>query len=895
MSLRMRFFVASVSLALAVGMAAAEDETLILQQGTDGFAGFTDVSISTIDRFEAHPDGPELTARCGDFFQEGFILMRIDLSSIPPNATIRKAELSLYGGDGKEVTLSAYPMLSGWSGRTVNWVDADDQNKWTAPGLKRGLDYAIDPAGTATASDEPGWRTFDITGTAQQWASEPDSNFGMVICGNWPGWQLGKARQFASSEAADESHRPKLTITYDPQAKPATPAKHAADARPAVAPTHPRLWVTKKTLPALRAKVDSDPEIWQLVLAKCADESSEAVPFIDRRNWSGPLLMTGLADCALNYLLTGDEAQGREAVAIMMAHCDKGLDMLRYADGKVGAVHVGAVALGYDWCYDLLTADQRKTIVDQLNEWAQWCIAEGRDNEDPSSNYFYQYLWAETAVALATYGENPQAPRLLDYVREYLLETLAEPWFGVNGSGGDWPEGNGQYDGPLYLAYTLAAIKTATGEDLFAGQPFFADSVLYHLNATLPAVSGDVTPPDRRYADKVKLLYAKGPTLMYPSGNYLPNNLGNAIPGLYQNPAHTQYMTIVGWALAGEPIAERVNWWLANTPGTVGHCEWARPDRSRPLTAVVDFIFADRKVPARPCDDLNQMYHAPASGFVSWRSSWDRDATFFAFDCGPRLSRNQRRSANGMFIYKRGYLLGHVPNVRLETGNSVSMVIDGTGQTTMPRDAQPQLLACVDKGDYVYIAGDATAAYNSSFSGRKVCDSFTRQVVIIPPGLFIIFDRIQPTNPESRSEFLSFFGDRQIGNKAGQYTGKYAQSLGGPVSEEATDILLTETGWGSRAYMQMLEPQEPTLTTYRNVRLAFAGPVGADQHKFLTAVYVPDANDTSQPELTRLGDSGIAGKFNGKAFRIEFNQEGEVGGQISIELDGSTRVNAELK
>ncbi len=891
MSLHMKLCVVAVSLFLSTGAAWSQDKTLILQQGLDGYAGFSDVSISTIDRFEAHPDAPELTVRCGDFYQEGLILVGIDLSSIPSNATIRKAELSIFGGAGKEVTLSAYPLGTDWSPHRVNWVDADHQKTWTAPGLKRGLDYAVDPADTATTNNEPSWQTFDITDAAQQWAADPQSNFGLVILGDWPGWQLGPQREFASSESDNTTHRPKLIITYDPQAQPGTPAKPPAGARPVVTPVRPRLWVNRESLPAIRAKIQSDPEIWKLVLAKCADETSEAVPYIARRNWRGPVRMTGLVDCALNYLLTGDEAQGREAVAIMMAHCAKGLDMLRYADGKVGAVHVGAVALGYDWCYDLLTSQQRTTIVDQLNEWANWCIAAGADNEDPSSNYFYQYLWVETVVALATYGENPQAPRLLDYVRRYLLGSLAGPWLENNGPGGNWPEGNGRYNGPLFLAYTLAAIKTATGEDLFANQPFFGDSVLYHLNATLPAVSGEVKPPDRRYGDKVQALYAKGPTLMYPSGDYPPDGFGNAIPGLYQYPAHTQYMTIVGWALAGEPIAERARWWLANTPGTTGHYYWARADRSQPLTAVVDFIFADRQVPARASNDLPQLYQAPASGFVTWRSSWDRDATFFAFDCGPRLSRNQRRSANGIFIYKRGYLIGHVPNVRLETGNSVSMAIDGMGQTTMPRDSQPQLLACTDGGEYVYVAGDATGAYNSSFFGRKICDSFTRQVVIIPPGLFVIFDRVKPTKPEGVSEFLCFFGDRDIGSKNRQY----AQSLGGQGSDQPSEILLTETNWGGRAYLQFLLPEKPTLKTYRNTRLAFAGPGGTDPHEFLAVVYVPQPNETAHPELTRLGNSGVAGKFNGKTFRIEFNSQGQVGGRITVEKAGKILVKADLK
>ncbi len=110
-----------------------------------------------------------------------------------------------------------------------------------------------------------------------------------------------------------------------------------------------------------------------------------------------------------------------------------------------------------------------------------------------------------------------------------------------------------------------------------------------------------------------------------------------------------------------------------------------------------------------------------------------------------------------------------------------------------------------------------------------------------------------------------------------------------------SDILLTETNWGGRAYLQFLLPEKPILTTYRKTRLAFAGPGGTDHHEFLTPVYVPQPNETAHPKLTRFGDSGVSGKFNGKTFRIEFNSQGQVGGQISIGKAGDLLTKGSLQ
>ena len=971
---------ATVWLLLPAAAGQTEEATLTLRQGADEYTGFADVSIDVASRFESDPAAPQLTAASGSFYREGAILIRADVSSIPLNATISKAELALHGGAAAPATLTAHQVLTSWNADEVNWVETGDGATWSAPGMQAATDYTPDALDTViVGGDDAAWCRFDVTQAAQQWVRDPEKNFGLVLLGYWPAWKAGPTRTFASSESPKADQRPYLMITFDPQApladagddlraapgsqvkldasgsrdassgavelsyswritakpaasglqddlgrqkvasfRPDVPGDYVIEltvtdsdgnassdtvtVRPRVRSARPRLWINADNLQSLKDKIVSEPKSWQLVLAKCADESTEPVAFFSRPHWRGPIKMSGLANCALNYLLTGNERQGREAVAIMMENCAKGLDLLRYADGKVGAVHVGATALGYDWCHDLLTADQRKTVVAQLNEWADWCITRGRDNDNPASNYFHRYLWVVTATALATYHENGEAERLLRHAKQYMLASVAGPWLAQYGAGGNWPEGNGRYDGPLFLAYALAGIKTATGQDIFKDTPFFEDSIYYHLHATLPAVSGPVEVPPGRYDPKLLAsFYDKGPCLIYPSGEYDPDGYGIAIPGLYQYAQHTQYMTITSWALRRkDPEAGYARWWLDNTPGTAGHCAWTRPARSQPLTAVIDFIFADRSVVGEPPGKLPRLYPCSGTGFVTWRSSWERDATFFAFDCGPRVSSNQRRSANGIFIYKRGYLIGHVPNVRLETNDSVSMTIDGYGQTTMLRDCEPRLLACTNGTEHAYVAGDATGAYNSSFFGRRMCESFTRQVVVVAPGLFVIFDRATPSDPSSGCEFLCFFGDRPVSDKGSLY----AKTLGGEPSAEPSDIFVSKTMWDAKAYLQLLLPAEPSLETFPRlghapqIRLAFTPADKPEEQNFLALIYVPEPGEATHPQVQLtdgLDSCGIEGTWGDKHLRIDFNRRGPVGGHIVVTRRGAKLADADLK
>ena len=54
-----------------------------------------------------------------------------------------------------------------------------------------------------------------------------------------------------------------------------------------------------------------------------------------------------------------------------------------------------------------------------------------------------------------------------------------------------------------------------------------------------------------------------------------------------------------------------------------------------------------------------------------------------------------------------------------------------------------KITAFADHADYLYVAGDCSRAYSA-----KKLDYWTRQIVYVRPGTFVVFDRVAATQPE---------------------------------------------------------------------------------------------------------------------------------------------------
>jgi len=191
---------------------------------------------------------------------------------------------------------------------------------------------------------------------------------------------------------------PEAVTTYRPQIIPP--------------PSHPRLWVTPASLAGVKANLTrgENAAVWKRVQA----EARKPLEFHPRPGEAvdyNAALEKAAENKAFVYLMTGEKARGREAVALArdyLSAVEFGnlLDITR----EIGsAIYMGAQV--YDWCYDLLTPRDRDIMRKNMLRLAEqmeigWppfkqSVVNGHGSEA-------QLLRDLLAMSIAVYDEDPQ-------------------------------------------------------------------------------------------------------------------------------------------------------------------------------------------------------------------------------------------------------------------------------------------------------------------------------------------------------------------------------------------------------------------------------------------------------------------------------------------------------
>ncbi len=142
------------------------------------------------------------------------VLIRFDLSQIPPSAKVRQAVFYLHLADyinedlpePLPATVAVYRVLRPWQAETATF-----NSPWSQPGLAAGVDYDDRPLATHSFHGAT-WVTADITDLAQAWLASPSDNYGLLL-------MLVEAPQGAhywvdTSDYPLPSRRPRLDLTY---------------------------------------------------------------------------------------------------------------------------------------------------------------------------------------------------------------------------------------------------------------------------------------------------------------------------------------------------------------------------------------------------------------------------------------------------------------------------------------------------------------------------------------------------------------------------------------------------------------------------------------------------------------------------------------------------------
>jgi len=504
-------------------------------------------------------------------------------------------------------------------------------------------------------------------------------------------------------------------------------------ARHPVSLEHPRLLGTAEELKELARRRQSD---WVRV-----------VEVVTQREGGDHERMIGMS---LMYVIDGDEDYGRQAVEVAM----------RYVNGPVKQGHIrfgddlANCAIVYDLCWPLWTQEERE----KFHAWFGATVDANVTSEtSPFHNAWYSYKhWGYGLAAYACYYEYPRAREILaDLEKDYRERVV--PAFRLAGDGGGWAEGfYVNYWTYEWMFFCDVALRVE-GVDYFAMSPeFMGQRAVAGMFEAYPGIGE------------------------FRSRRQVPMGDGDGkIPGNDRDKTLSARRILVN-RFRDDPEHQVVHAFNETTPKSC-----------MVVNAYKDFLWRDVTVPQGDLKNFRLSHFSPGPGFVYARSSWEEDATYFFFKCGDRFTAHQHLDNGHFQIYRYEDLAGdggeyygwetpHVvnyyvrsiahntvlvldpaekwPAIRLGTvtGNDGGQHHDWPHHNGAVEDAAAwekdrqlydiaDMLAFEDRGRYLYAAGDCSRSYR-----KNKLEYFTRQIVYLRPGTFVIFDRVKSTNPEFR-------------------------------------------------------------------------------------------------------------------------------------------------
>lgn len=256
---------------------------------------------------------------------------------------------------------------------------------------------------------------------------------------------------------------------------------------------HPMLLLTEARLAAMKQQVAEAPTL-QAVHAKLMSDAEQmlAVKPVERVMTGRRLLhvsreaLRRISYLAYAWQMSGEERYARRAEQEMLAVAAFGdWNPAHYLDVAEMTV---AVAIGYDWLYDWLSADTRKCIEEAIYEKG----LRPSENKKHASFFERHSNWNQVCNAGLIYGALVTMERWPDYNRQLIAKCLASNPLPQKAYGpdGGYPEGYSYWEyGTTFEVLLIEGLRTALGFDAgLAEYPGFLRSA--HFMNYMSAPSG---------------------------------------------------------------------------------------------------------------------------------------------------------------------------------------------------------------------------------------------------------------------------------------------------------------------------------------------------------------------------------------------------------------------
>ena len=518
--------------------------------------------------------------------------------------------------------------------------------------------------------------------------------------------------------------------------------------RPELLGVHPRVYVTEKELVELRVHArTSHRELWQRAIShiRALDAPPPPPPAEQRRQQNE--VGIAIAEAAFVFKIEGDRKYLDAARKYMDAAVS--YDIWGYANNKPNVdLAAGHLLYGLAWGYDLLYHDlsekergrYRAKLIKQARLMADYFKPKPGRTFAYSQNHTFIPIAGLGVAAYALFDETPEAPAWASLTRAIYDRVLAT-----------YSQDGYYYEGFEYwifstpwLVHYLDAHAHATGEDLY-DRPGFRLMHQYVAHSMLP-----------------------GGNDVFDFGDIFEGPLTRAGRGEDYPRTHPQGHFYTNYNLLYR-LAQRFR-----SGDAQGVAEWLKRLEQVNAEEFWSLLWYDPNVKPVPIEQQPTWHYFPDHDVFYWRGDWTKQATAFAFKCGPpeghhtasllqrlpdwRLSSGHAHpDANSFIIFARGkYLTGDSGYAGLPmTEHHNSLLVNGKGQAKegaghdVFAEVPYELLNRIRIGevkverDRVIVRGDASAAYGPELGVKR----FVREFAYVPGAGFTIRDEVETSKP----------------------------------------------------------------------------------------------------------------------------------------------------
>ena len=549
----------------------------------------------------------------------------------------------------------------------------------------------------------------------------------------------------------------------------------------------PRLWMTPERLEAFRGAVADDAGHcgWDRFVERSVlpwterEIIAEPEGYPEHRRvasiWRATYIECQELLYAIRHLAVGgavarDEAMLERAKAWLLAAAGwdpAGTTSRAYTDEWAFRVNL-ALAWGYDWLRDRLDEDEaalvRGALLARTRETAEHVMDHANIHLFPYDSHAVRAVSAVLVpAAIALLDEEPEAEGWLHYAVEFLW-TVYSPWGDADGG---WAEGPHYWmTGMAYLIDAANLLKSYAGLDLYR-RPFFQRTGDFALFTKAPDTRRATFGDDSTMGDlpSVKM------------GTNLRQFAGVTGDGAYQ----WYHDEIVRTNSGHEKAFYNWGWWDFEFDELVYRTDFPAVEATPPEDGLRHFRgigwVAVQRAMADPERHLQFVMKSSPFGSIS-HSHGDQNAFCLAAFGEDLAIQSGHYVAFNSTMHREW---------RRRTRSKNAILIDGRGQyagddKALAMRATGRIVEAEDRGDHVFVRGDATEAYRSL---SPEVTSVLRDVYFVHGEYFVIVDLVDAESPVSLEWLLHANGPFALGSSTFRYGGERAGFYGKCLYSEA--------------------------------------------------------------------------------------------------------------